>query len=186
MRPTKDIYWIKVEKETEDTIKLNGVEIFRDTSYDPMKLARQHGVVYKTPIVDSTGFDIKEGDRVWFHHFVATENNIVEYADEDGVYQATASQVFLVKRGEDYIPLGHWNFVEQEVKEIETTESGLMLSHLEGDMELHGTVVIGNKELGTKEGSRVLFSKNSEYDMDIDGRSLLRMRNFDILATYEE
>ena len=37
-----------------------------------------------------------------------------------------------------------------------------------------------------KEGDRVMWSENSEYDMDIDGRKLLRMRNFDVLAVYEE
>ena len=48
MKPIKDVYWIEVEKETEDTIMLNGVELYRDTSYDPMRLARQYGTVYRT------------------------------------------------------------------------------------------------------------------------------------------
>jgi len=30
-----------------------------------------------------------------------------------------------------------------------------------------------------------MWSENSEYDMDIDGRKLLRMRNFDVLCKYE-
>ena len=53
MKPIKDGYWIEVEKETEDTIMLNGVELYRDTSYDPMRLARQYGTVYKTPMQDT-------------------------------------------------------------------------------------------------------------------------------------
>ena len=38
---------------------------------------------------------------------------------------------------------------------------------------------------GVKKGDRVFFSENSEYDMNINGESLLRMRNFDILGVYE-
>ena len=53
MKPIKDVYWIEVEKETEDTLMLNGQEIYRDTSYDPMKLARQYGTVYKTPMQET-------------------------------------------------------------------------------------------------------------------------------------
>ena len=37
---------------------------------------------------------------------------------------------------------------------------------------------------GVEEGDRVMWSENSEYDMDIDGVKLLRMRNFDVLAVY--
>ena len=75
MKPIKDIYWIEVEKETEDTIMLNGVELYRDTSYDPMRLARQYGTVYRTPMQDTKGTGIQEGDKVWFHRFVATDTN---------------------------------------------------------------------------------------------------------------
>ena len=38
------------------------------------------------------------------------------------------------------------------------------------------------KSWGVKKGDEVIFSKNSEYDMLIEGEKLLRMRNFDILA----
>ena len=31
MKPIKDVYWIEVEKETEDTLILNGKELYRDT-----------------------------------------------------------------------------------------------------------------------------------------------------------
>lgn len=42
------------------------------------------------------------------------------------------------------------------------------------------------KDQGVKEGDRVTWSENSEYDMDIDGQKLLRMRNIDVLAVYGE
>ena len=41
------------------------------------------------------------------------------------------------------------------------------------------------KNQGVNKGDRVFFSENSEYDMNLNGESLLRMRNFDILGVYE-
>ena len=49
MKPIRDYFFVKVEKKTEDTVTVNGTEIMIDTSYDPLKLARQHGVVVETP-----------------------------------------------------------------------------------------------------------------------------------------
>ena len=188
MKPIKDVYWIEVEKETEDTIMLNGVELYRDTSYDPMRLARQYGTVYKTPMQDTKETGIQEGDKVWFHHFVATEANHVKHADKDNIYQAFAEQIYLIKREGKYIPVGVWNFMEQEMKEPEQSESGIFLETSASEVELHGKAVIINdwmKDQGVSEGDRVMWSENSEYDMDIDGQKLLRMRNFDVLAVYE-
>ena len=78
--------------------------------------------------------------------------------------------------------------MEQEMKEPEKTESGIFLETSASEVELHGKAVIINdwmKDQGVKEGDRVMWSENSEYDMDIDGQKLLRMRNFDVLAVYE-
>ena len=92
MKPIKDVYWIEVVKQTEDTIILNGVEMYRDTSYDPMKLAGQFGVIYETPIHND--LNIQKGDKVWFHHFVATDVNKVKYIDDKEIYQANLNQIY--------------------------------------------------------------------------------------------
>jgi len=189
MKPIRDIYWIEVEKETEDTITINGKEMYRDTSYDPMKLARQYGTVYKTPIHDSKETGIQEGDKVWFHHFIATPVNEVKHADRKNIYQSSAEQIYLVKRNDEYIPVGVWNFMEQEMKEPEQSESGILLEASASEVELHGHAVIINdwiKEQGVEKGDRVMWTENSEYDMDIEGRKLLRMRNIDVICKYEE
>ena len=56
------------------------------------------------------------------------------------------------------------------------------------DITLHGYIRHMSdwmKKQGVKIGDEVVFSENSEYDMDIDGKKLLRMRNADILALVE-
>ena len=81
----------------------------------------------------------------------------------------------------------HWNFVEQK-KESENdmkTSSGIFLKSEAEDITLHGYIRYMNdwmRDQGMKEGDEVVFSEDSEYDMKIEGKKLMRMRNFDILA----
>jgi len=78
--------------------------------------------------------------------------------------------------------------MEQEMQEPEQSESGIFLESSASEVQLHGHAVILNswmKDQGVNKGDRVMWSENSEYDMDIDGRKLLRMRNFDVLGVYE-
>ena len=83
--------------------------------------------------------------------------------------------------------LHYWNFVEQK-KESEDdikTDSGIYFKPDVEEITLRGYVRNMNpwlKEQGIKEGDEVFFSTNSEYEMKIEGKKLLRMRNQDILA----
>ncbi len=187
MKPIKDLYWIEVAKETEDTFTLNGIEMYRDTSFDPMRLARQFGIVYRVPM--NNELNVQEGDKIWFHHFVPTDANKVSYIKDKNIYQADKNQIYLVERDGEMIPIGVWNFIKQEKTPARITKSGIILDAEDKEVELHGEAVYINsdlKEQGVDIGDRVLFSKNSEYDMNINGSSLLRMRNFDILGVYEK
>ena len=75
------------------------------------------------------------------------------------------------------------------MKEPEQTESGIFLETSASEVELHGRAVIINdwmKDQGVEKGDRVMWTENSEYDMDIEGTKLLRMRNIDVICKYEE
>ena len=92
-------------------------------------------------------------------YVVSTYTNYVEHADKDNIYQAFAEQIYLIKREDKYIPVGVWNFMEQEMKEPEQSESGIFLERSASEVELHGHAVIINdwmKEQGVKEGDRVI------------------------------
>ena len=83
--------------------------------------------------------------------------------------------------------LNHWNFVEQKTESEDDikTDSGIYFKPEAEDITLRGYVRNMNpwlKEQGIKKGDEVLFSTNSEYEMKIEGKKLLRMRNQDILA----
>jgi len=193
MNPNKDYYFVKVEKTHEDTITLNGKELFLDSSYNDMKHARQYGTVVGVPRGLSMGKkrDIKKGDKVYCHHFLANEENRVKYHDKENVFQIRCDAIYARVRKGKLKMLNHWNFVEQkkEDKDNYMSKSGIYLKPEREDKELHGYIKHMNKEMkawGAKVGDEVIFSENSEYDMNIEGEKLLRMRNFDILAKVEK
>tara|TARA_R100001244_G_C5132062_1_gene126002 strand:+ start:231 stop:800 length:570 start_codon:yes stop_codon:yes gene_type:complete len=189
MKPLKDIYWVSINKEIESTIELNGTKLYLDSTYDPMRHARQYGEVVEVPARDTQGLDIKKGDKVWFHHFVPDPSNLIDLIEDDNVYQAYNNQIYARERGGEVMTVGHWNLIRQEIAEEVTTDSGIFLESAGKDVLLHGETIFpseGLKSQGVDVGDRVLFSKSSEYDMDINGETLLRMRDVDILAKYEE
>ncbi len=192
MRPIRDYYFIKVEKIHEDTIIVNGKELFMDTSFDELKHARQYGTVVALPVGLPKGLklDVKVGDKVYCHHFLTSEENRVKFHDDEKVFSIHWTYMYARVRKGKLKMLHQWNFVKQKVEDESNyiSDSGIYLKPEAEDVELHGYVEYMNddlKKLGVKKGDDVVFSENSEYDMIIEGEKLLRMRNFDILAKVE-
>ena len=80
--------------------------------------------------------------------------------------------------------------IEQIVEEESDikTDSGIYIKSEIEDVLERGVVKHPSErlsEMGVKVGDKIVFTKNSEYDMDINGEELLRMRDIDILAVYE-
>ena len=189
MKIIKDYYLIKVEKTHEDTVIVDGKELYMDTSYSDMEYARQYGTVLEVPNSLSFGMklDIKKGDKVYCHHFLISEENRLKYHEEDNVFKIRWDQIYCRVRKGKLKMLHHWNFVEQkkESKESYVTTSGIYIKPEKEDEESYGYIEYMNKEMksyGVEKGDEVIFSENSEYKMEIEGKKLLRMRNLDILA----
>ena len=140
---------------------------------------------------DGIDLDIKEGDTVYCHHFLVEDENEVKFYKQELVYKIHWSDVYCRERNGKLKMLHYWNFVEQKMENEEDfkTESGLITKPYMEEVKLHGYIRHMNdwmKKQGIKEGDEVIFSENSEYDMNIMGKKLMRMRNFDILAKIEK
>tara|TARA_R110002012_G_scaffold156245_4_gene317129 strand:- start:520 stop:1170 length:651 start_codon:yes stop_codon:yes gene_type:complete len=211
MRIPKNYFLVQVEKPYDDTIEFNGREIMLDIKFDPYKFARQYGIVYEEPgwLPEGLDFDVKKGDKIYFHHLVTAaksgvtidkkfedesgqqhkSQNLVEWVDDENVYKVHWQQIYARVRDGKLKMLHHWNFVKQKTEDEESikTKSGIFIKPEVEDITLHGNIVYMNdwlKDQGVNEGDEVIFSENSEYDMKIEGEKLLRMRNEDILALY--
>ena len=197
-KPVRDLFWVEVEKEQEDTIKINDKELYLDSSYNALFHARQHGKVYQTPVNDKLNLDIKKGDIVYFHHFVTADEdtaygvekgvNRVNFIKDKKVYKVHNSQIYGRTRKGKFKAVSFWNFVEQlkEDEEDIKTESGIYFKPEVEDIRLYGRLIHPSKELKHIKGKKIIFSENSEYKMDIEGEELMRMRNQDILAVYKD
>tara|TARA_Y100000593_G_C4240524_1_gene301883 strand:+ start:93 stop:737 length:645 start_codon:yes stop_codon:yes gene_type:complete len=210
MKIPKNHFIVKVEKPYEDTININGKEMFINITYEPLKFARQYGVVKQAPVwlPEGLDFDVKEGDKIYFHHLITANqagmtidkkiksqhssvdlvsNNKINWIDEDNLYKVHWEHIYARVRDGELKMLHHWNFIEQkkESEEDVKTNSGIYIKSTQDDITLYGYVRHMNSWLedqGMKEGDEIVFSENSEYDMKIEGKKLLRMRNQDILA----
>ena len=135
---------------------------------------------------------LKEGDEVIVHHNIFrlrndVKGNVTEsnFFIEDNTYFVPLTEIFMYKRDSDWKPLSPFCFVEPITKE---QKSGFDLSITEsthkGKIKRKGIIRYLNEELlsqGLKEGDTVLFSKNSEYEFDIDGKIHYKMSTKDIL-----
>jgi len=192
MQPVKDCYFIQIEKTHEDTVIVNGKELFMDVSYNEMKNVRQYGTVIALPnsLPKGVDLDIKMGDKVYCHHFLVSEENKVYFHEKENIYSIYWHHIYARVRKGKLKMVSHWNFVRQKIEDESNymTQSGIYTKPEAEDEELFGYVEHMNddlKDMGIKIGDEVIFSKNSEYDMQIEGEKLLRMRNFDILAKVE-
>jgi len=177
------------KKEANDEIKLgDGTVLIKDTTYEPEKHAIQKLEVLAPPV--KWNMDIKKGDFVYVHHFVCMNESDYLWSKKEGIYWCPKDFVYARVRKGKLKMLHHWNFVKQKTEtdaDIKT-KSGIYLKSEKEDITLHGYVEHLSdwmKGQGIKKGDEVMFSENSEYNMKIEGKTLMRMRNVDILAKVE-
>lgn len=177
------------KKETNDEIKLgDGTVLIKDTTYEPEKHAIQKLEVLAPPV--KWNMDIKKGDFVYVHHFVCMNESDYLWSKKEGIYWCPKDFVYARVRKGKVKMLGHWAFIKPIIEEGPRTKSGIFLTpDAEVEVFQQGTIRYINKELkelGLKVGDRIGFSKNSEYDMEVEGETLYRMRTKDILYKVEE
>lgn len=186
MQPISNRIWIEVETTHNNKAMIGDKEIYLDTSYEHEFHARQYGIVYA---VSESIKDIKKGDKIYFHHFVIRKENKVNFVEDKMVFQTTKPFVYAIVRDGKLKMLDNWVFVEQVLEDESKckTDSGIWIKPDQEDEELHGILRYSNNELieqGANINDRIIFSKDSEYVMDIEGEDLMRMRNEDVLAIY--
>ena len=126
MKPLSNYIWVEVEKTHEDTILLNGKEIYLNPTYNPEFNARQHGVVYA---VSDNVKNVKVGDKIYCHHFLITKTNRVNFIEDKLIYKIQEPMVYAVVRNKKIIMLNNWVFVEQVIEDEDKckTKSGIWI-----------------------------------------------------------
>ena len=180
---------IELEKETEDSKVLeNGTELWLDTEIDRLWHARQSGIVRRAATTSvkrvEDNIQLKDGDKVYFHHFVI--NSKIEL-DGEKFYKADVNQIY-AKEDEDgnIVMLQDYIFVEPVTNSDRIkTDSGITIAQ-EEEIENEGIVrhinQFTSKVIEVEVGDRVLFTKHSNYKMNVGDKKYYRMRDYDTLA----
>jgi co-chaperonin GroES (HSP10) len=95
----------------------------------------------------------------------------------------------MYKRGDsDWVSIDPYCFIKPIIKEEEDSKGFNLLSSessFKGRLDKVGIVAYPSKELtsqGVKKGDKVRFSKNSEYEFEVEGELYYKMSTKDVLA----
>ena len=189
-KPIKDVVFIQANPNKNATRKLTeDVEIVIDTAFHPhaTEYVTQEGKVINPPtkLSNKKPVELKAGDYVYTHHFLCDEDQSLEL-DGKKFYQLHYELVHCIVNKGKIKMLSDWNLIEPIEKKEQTTESGLVIVRLDNPKEpLSGTarhISKGLKDLGVKKGDKIYFSKDSDYEIIIEGKTYYRMRDRDILG----
>ena len=171
-----------------NTEKAGDKEFYINTVVDEKdyRFVNRIGIIKSLPLFPT---ELEEGMEVIVHHNVFRRywgqqgdmRNSDEFLQND-MYLCDMSSLFLYRKpGEEWNTFLDSCFVRPISKEKE------LLDSLDKDEELKGTLFYSNKTLekgGLKVGDTVGFTPYSEYEFNIDGERLFRMRDREITCKF--
>lgn len=182
-------YLIKpVGSEYNNTKVVGGVELTVNATIENAKYVNRIGEVISVP--DGSD-ELQVGDIVVVHHNVfrtyldmkGRKRKSNEYFRDEN-YLVPIDRIYLYKRDGKWRSLNHFCFV-RPVAHVDDSEliSGKKLEDHTGEV-VYTNDYLENK--GVSEGSNIGFTKNSEYEFEIEGEKLYRMQTQDICLTITE
>jgi co-chaperonin GroES (HSP10) len=182
MRPLHN-FIVHVPETVKETKKIGDVEIYIETKFNEFEHRVMEGEVvgipekYKTPV--------SVGDTLYFHHHVVITPQIVD--EKNKLYQvnfspegghSTQSYVVKKKGTDEIIALNDWVFLDPIEPEAKLKSDIIEIVSFEEVPNTKGKIMYASdkiKELGLKIGDVVWFTKNSDYEMQIDDKKLWRV-----------
>lgn len=173
--------------EKRYNVEKDGIII--STSKEDSKNSNRFGVVVEVPINYSG--PIEKGDILVVHHNVFKYYNDMKGREKSGrsfikdnLFLVDPDQWFMYKKkGEDWVTHDKYCFIEPKpLNKFFMTAPGI-------DYHLVGQVAYSNDqliELGINKGDYVGFTPESEYQFEIDGRTLYRMFTNNICIKIED
>lgn len=188
---TFNLFVVKLEKTTNDTIKTEGgLELYIDTKFNEFQNRVTEGPVVAVPFKYDTGVEV--GDTLYFHHLVVInggqpltgedDNYVVRY-DPDTTINNQAIAYKSAKTG-DIHPLAGWSLLEGVEEEEEQLSDIIEVVKLKDEPVTKGMVAFKAPwvdELGLEVGDVVGFKKNMDYRINIEGKEYYRTRSEDLM-----
>jgi len=150
----------------------------------------QWGYVYSAPKSTRKGdCPLKEGDKVYTHHFLQDEDNVTDLGKQQ-VFLMDIDQIYCRITDEGIEMVHGWIFV-QPIHETEEDidYNGIKIRTAPQRLPSIGRVTHTNHTLeaqGVKKDDTVAFKTNREYEIIVEGDTYFRMRDTDILAKLQK
>lgn len=164
------------------TKDIAGVDVVMSSSIEDHLYVNRYAVIQSTP--DWYEGDMRKYDIAIVHHnvfrvYYDMQGNKVNSWNyfKDNIYLLDQSQIYMFKHGEDgeWITEDPYCFVSPIDKMDDKTvlRTGIYEDNF-------GTVEYAPKGSEFKRGDKVYFGRDMEYEFEIDGRKMYRMRTSDI------
>jgi len=177
------------EKKLNDTIKVGDADFILDNVFRSLWNTIQKAVVYET----AEGTDLKAGDGVIVHHFISEKESQLPFKNKKLCW-LEYNQIYARIRNGEMKMLNNFLFVKPikfDNTRFFNNDSGFIMTGKSKDefverMGIAHSLSDSCKEAGLKEGDVILFGKNCEYQIDVDGEKLYRMELRDVITTVDD
>tara|TARA_R110000796_G_scaffold119534_2_gene233682 strand:- start:1866 stop:2411 length:546 start_codon:yes stop_codon:yes gene_type:complete len=159
-------------------------KLITSSSQEDHTTTNRFATVEEVPILWAYNKDIKKGDTIVIHHNIFRKYYDMKGVEKSGpchfkddLYIVDIEQVYLYKSNGVWKSVGDYCFIKPVEK-----EKGVILS-VDRNKQLVGEVKYGNDELvklDILKGDNVCFLPDSEYEFEIEGETLYRMKTKDI------
>jgi co-chaperonin GroES (HSP10) len=180
---------VQLEQREKSVIQVGDRELILDPSFRKYWNAIQVAEI----VAGHEDSDTLPGDKVYVHHFVQNPEHILPV---EGTYSwLERNQVFCRVRDGKIKALLNYVFVEpimyKDVKSFSKTDSGILLTRKPGTDYIERIGIARHlcdsaKEAGLKEGDKIIFGKNCEYDLEVEGKIYFRMELRDVVCTIDD
>jgi hypothetical protein len=169
--------FIVTGKRYNNTKDIGGIDFIINTSEEDHRFSNRYAEVVEVP--HKYDGPVKKGDTLLVHHNVFKFYNDIKGNRKSGrsffrddTFFVEPDQFYMYKRGDVWHTHGRFCFV----KPMPATESYIKKPFtnepLMGVMRYPNAYLISQ---GVKEGDRVCFKPDSEYEFDVDGEKLYRI-----------
>jgi co-chaperonin GroES (HSP10) len=168
-----------------------------DENIKQVKDTIRHGEVVAVP--DDMPWDVRVGDELYFHHGIVGETVLNDQPNLESQYLIDREKHLFTVPTDKYWPMAYAVlrdgkfqalngvcFVRPIIHKKYSTD--LYIPNNEEELKSIGEMVYSNdnlREQGVDDGTKVVFSKDSEYKFDINGETLYAMFDRWILGIYE-
>lgn len=165
-------------KEYKNTKTIANLEFTVNTSIEDATFVNRLGIVCAVP----NGGQVPQGSLVVVHHNVfrtyldmkGNKRKSNEYF-RDGQYLVSPSKIYMYNNGDGWKTTEEYCFVSP-VDYIQDSE----LYRSDKEKEQHVGIIKHGNIKSVSEGDMIGFTKNSEYEFNIEGEKIYRMKNSDI------